>query len=69
MTAEKFTEWVAYMQEKHGCSKRELSRLLGCGVNQINRWSQNGAPFYIGLAVSYLLITMKEFETNPPKQA
>jgi hypothetical protein len=65
MTAEKFAEWVAYMKEKHGLTSRQLAELLGCGVNQIRRWSDYGAPLYIGMAISYLLIIMNELESNP----
>jgi hypothetical protein len=50
MTAPDFAAWVALMKETRNWSARECSRQLDCGVNQIARWSKNGAPAYIGLA-------------------
>lgn len=53
MSAEDFSAWVATMKER-GWNKSECARRLACGVNQIKRWSETGAPRYIGLACTAL---------------
>ena len=54
MTSTDFAAWVAMMKATRGWSARRCSRELGCGVNQIARWSESGAPLYIGLACAAL---------------
>jgi hypothetical protein len=54
MTSYDFTTWVAHMKATQRWSSRRCSRELGCGVNQIAIWSENGAPPYIGLACAAL---------------
>lgn len=50
MTAEDFAAWVAFMKATRNWSAARCSRELGCGINQIKRWADNGSPLYIGLA-------------------
>ena len=54
MTKEDFSAWVYHMKSAQKWSSRRCSRELGCGVNQIAIWSENGAPPYIGLACAAL---------------
>lgn len=54
MDAEDFAAWVAHMKTSRKWSARRCSRELGCGVNQIAIWSENGAPPYIALACAAL---------------
>jgi hypothetical protein len=54
VTPSDFTAWVAHMKATRNWSARECARQLDCGVNQIARWSANGAPGYIGLACAAL---------------
>lgn len=35
-------------------SQRELTDFLGCGKNSLKSWLENGAPFYIVLALERL---------------
>ena len=50
MSPADFSAWVAMMKETRGWSGRECARRLGCGVNQIARWSATGAPRYVAYA-------------------
>jgi transcriptional regulator with XRE-family HTH domain len=54
MTAADFAAFVALCKERRGWTKTELAKRLGCGINQINIWSEKGAPLYIGLACAAL---------------
>ena len=54
MSAADFAAWVAYMKETRGWSARECASHLGCGVNQIARWSKKDPPAYIGFACAAL---------------
>lgn len=54
MSHQDFAAWVAHMKATRKWSARECSRQLGCGINQIAIWSENGAPPYIGLACAAL---------------
>lgn len=54
MSPAAFTSWVAAMKATRKWSARRCARELGCGVNQIARWSANGAPTYIALACAAL---------------
>jgi hypothetical protein len=63
VTAADFTAWVAHMKATRNWSARRCSRELGCGVNQIGRWSEAGAPPYIALACAALAYGL------PPWQA
>lgn len=58
MTAEDFAAFVAWAKEHKAWTKTELSRQLGCGINQIKLWADNGAPAYIGLACAALARNM-----------
>lgn len=54
MTNEEFSAWVAFMKADRRWSKAKCARELGCGPNQIARWSDYGAPTYIALACAAL---------------
>lgn len=54
MEAEDFAAWVDHMRSTRQWSKAEIARQLGCGINQVNIWSEKGAPPYIGLACAAL---------------
>jgi transcriptional regulator with XRE-family HTH domain len=54
MTSADFAAFVALCKERYGWTKTELAKRLGCGINQINIWSEKGAPLYIELACSAL---------------
>jgi hypothetical protein len=54
MTPSDFAAWVAHMKATQRWSGARCARELGCGVNQIKRWSATGAPAYIGLACAAL---------------
>lgn len=54
MSAEHFAAWVAHMKAIRNWSARRCARELGCGVNQIARWSEYGAPLYIAFACAAL---------------
>lgn len=55
MSPADFSAWVAHMKATQRWSARECARQLGCGVNQIARWRESGAPLYIGLACAALI--------------
>lgn len=52
MPAADFAAWCAHVEGTRGWSGREISRQLGCGVNQVKIWRENGAPRHIALACS-----------------
>jgi len=54
MNAQDFAAFVSLCKQRRGWSKTELSRRLGCGINQINIWAMKGAPPYIDLACAAL---------------
>jgi hypothetical protein len=54
MLPESFQSWLLHMAETRSWSGREAARQLGCGVNQVKQWRENGAPLYIGLACNAL---------------
>lgn len=54
MAPSDFSAWVAHMKATQRWSKAACARQLGCGINQINIWSENGAPPYIALACAAL---------------
>jgi len=56
MDANDFAAWVTTMKETRGWSERECTRQLGCGINQITRWRQSGAPEYIGRACAAITL-------------
>jgi hypothetical protein len=62
MTAQDFAAWVAFMKASRNWTARECSRQLGCGINQIARWSRTGAPLYIGLACSSLCLGLQSWK-------
>jgi hypothetical protein len=54
--AETFVLWLEHMRNPDGSpwSKSKAARELGCARNQISIWSDQGAPYYIGLACQSL---------------
>jgi hypothetical protein len=54
MNPQDFATFVSLCKQRRGWSKSELSKRLGCGINQIGIWAENGAPRYIGLACAAL---------------
>ena len=54
MSGPDFAAFVSLCKQRRGWSKTELSKRLGCGINQINIWAAKGAPPYIDLACAAL---------------
>ena len=54
MNKDDFAAFVSLCKQRRGWTKTELSRRLGCGINQISIWAENGAPRYIALACAAL---------------
>ena len=55
MTATEFAKWAARMRERHGWTKSECARRLGCARNQVTIWGAGkGAPLYIDYACRWL---------------
>lgn len=59
MTASDFAAWTAMMKITRKWSARRCARELGCGVNQVAKWSKSDPPPYIGLACAALAFGLK----------
>jgi transcriptional regulator with XRE-family HTH domain len=55
MTPTDFAAFVALCKERHGWSKSEIARQLGCGRNMVSKWMETEPPRYIALACSAIL--------------
>ena len=64
MTPADFAAFVALCKERHGWSKSEIARRLGCGRNMVSEWMEREPPYYIGLACAAVLYDLPPFRAN-----
>lgn len=58
MKCSDFRMWIE-QRRADGSSEKELSNLLGCGVNSMTRWKWYDPPHYIGLAIAAIEAGLK----------